>query len=77
VEIGNEWPDFAPVETDPIPDAKLFSGVKAAKVIQIGSEGPKTKPVGTYPLAGSATDEAHTRITVRFIRCGAKHYPAC
>jgi hypothetical protein len=77
IEMHYEWPDYPPVNEAPIPDAKLFSGVKAVKVLLSGKAQPVTTTVGGYPLTGTATDEGYTDITVRFIRCGAKHYPVC
>lgn len=77
IELNNEWPDYIPVAAEPIPDAKLFSGVKAVKETLLGSMKYPPSPLGEYPLTGTGTDEAFTNITVRFIRCGAKHYPAC
>jgi len=79
VDLRYEWPDYDPVEDEPIPDAKLFSGARAVKVdlVSLGSPGGITTNVGTYPLTGTATDTGDTNITVRFIRCGVKHYPAC
>jgi hypothetical protein len=79
IEMHYEWPDYFPVEVEPIPDAKLFSAARAVKVDleSLGQPGGVVTSVGGYPLTGTATDKGDTKITVRFIRCGVKHYPAC
>ncbi len=72
-----EWPDYVPVASAPLPEAKLFSGVHALAVKLSGEDKGTPKPIGTPPLTGTATDSGETDITVRFIRCGAPHLPAC
>jgi hypothetical protein len=77
IKMFYEWPDYFPPKEEPIPEAKLFSGLKAVRVDFYGDAPPHTEKVGTYPLTGEATDEDGVIMIVRFIRCGVKHYPAC
>jgi hypothetical protein len=77
IKLFYEWPDYFPPKEEPIPEAKLFSGLKAVRVDFIGESPPHTEKVGTYPLTGEATDTDEVLMIVRFIRCGVKHYPEC
>lgn len=78
LKLQYEWPDFVPVAAQPLPEARMF-GAARALVVKLDGEikNPPAQVIGTPPLTGTAIDEGVTHITVRFIRCGAAHLPAC
>jgi len=80
LDLKYEFPHFVDVAAQPLPQAMMFGRARAIAVKLEGTVSGGTapsQPIGTPPLTGVATDTGHVDVTVRFIRCGEPHLPAC
>jgi hypothetical protein len=70
------WPNLHELDYVPFPEEKLFSTAHAVVAILKGEQFDESKS-GTPPLLGTITDGGNAQVTVRFIRCGKRPFPAC
>jgi hypothetical protein len=77
LELFYEFPHFPEVAPAALPEAGLFGHAKALVVTLKGEGKERAEPIKTPTLSGVAIDSGKSNVTVRFIKCGAAHLPAC
>ena len=77
LELFYEFPHFVEVGSAALPEAGLFGHAKALVVNLKGEAKERPEVIKTPTLSGVALDSGKSAITVRFIKCGAAHLPAC